>query len=54
MIILGIVLLLIGYFVVTPISGLLTTVGAILLIVGLVLFLFGAVNRPVAGRRHWY
>lgn len=54
MIVLGLILLLIGYFVITPISGLLTTVGAILLIVGLVLFVLGAVGRPVRGRSRWY
>lgn len=54
MIILGLILLLIGYFVITPISGLLTTVGAILLIVGIVLFILGAVGRPVGGRNIWF
>jgi hypothetical protein len=54
MIVLGIILLLIGYFVVTPISGLLTTVGAILLIVGIVLWILGAVGRPVGGRKVWF
>ncbi len=54
MIVLGIILLLIGYFVVTPISGLLTTVGAILVIVGIVLWILGAVGRPVGGRKVWF
>lgn len=54
MIVLGIILLLIGYFVSTPISGLLTTVGAILLIVGIVLWILGAVGRPVGGRKVWF
>ena len=51
MIILGVILLLIGYF--TGLS-LLYTIGGILLIVGVVLWLLGAVGRPVAGRKAWY
>jgi hypothetical protein len=51
MIILGIVLLVIGYFLPLPI---LTTLGAILLVIGAILWLLGAVGRPVAGRRYWY
>ncbi|MDT5081047.1 MAG: hypothetical protein QOJ80_5684 [Mycobacterium sp.] len=54
MIVLGIILLLIGYFVATPISGLLTTIGGILLIVGIVLWILGAVGRPVGGRKVWF
>lgn len=54
MIILGIVLLLIGYFVATPISGLLTAIGAILLILGIVFFVFGAAGHPVGGRNVWF
>ncbi len=51
MIILGVILLLIGYF--TGLS-LLYTIGGILVVVGVVLWLLGAVGRPVAGRRAWY
>ena len=51
MIILGVILLLIGYF--TGLS-LLYTIGGILLVVGVVLWLLGAVGRPVAGRKAWY
>jgi hypothetical protein len=51
MIILGVILLLIGYF--TGLS-LLYTIGAILVVVGVVLWLLGAVGRPVAGRKAWY
>jgi hypothetical protein len=54
MIVLGIVLLLIGLFVPSTISSLLTTVGVILIVVGLVLHLMGRIGRPVAGRRYWY
>lgn len=51
MIILGIILLLIGYFVSIPI---LTTIGAILVVVGVVLWILGAVGRPVGGRKVWF
>lgn len=51
MIILGIVLLLVGYF--TGIS-ILYTIGGVLLLVGVVLWILGAVGRPVGGRRTWY
>ena len=51
MIILGVILLLIGYF--TGLS-LLYTIGGILLVVGVVLWLLGAVGRPVGGRKAWY
>jgi len=51
MIILGLVLLLIGYLL--GIS-LLYTLGVILLIVGLVLLLVGYAGHPVGGRSHWW
>lgn len=54
MVVLGIVLLLIGLFVPSTISHLLTAVGVILIVVGAVLWLMGRVGRPVAGRRYWY
>jgi hypothetical protein len=54
MIVLGIVLLLIGLFVQTTISSLLTTLGVILIVVGAVLGVLGRVGRPVGGRRYWY
>jgi hypothetical protein len=54
MIILGIILLLIGLFVHTTISGILTTVGIILIVVGVVLMLLGRTGRAVGGRRHYY
>jgi hypothetical protein len=50
MIVLGVILLLIGWL--TGIS-ILYTVGSILLVVGLVLLLLGAVGRGVGGRK-WY
>jgi len=51
MIILGIILILIGWLASIPI---LTTIGVILVVVGLVLMLLGATGRAVGGRRHWY
>lgn len=51
MIILGIILLVIGY--VTG-MGILYTLGGILVVVGAILWILGAVGRPVAGRRVWF
>ena len=51
MIILGIILLLIGWL--ASIS-ILTTIGIILVVIGAVLFLLGATGRAVGGRKHWY
>jgi hypothetical protein len=51
MIILGIILLVIGYF--TSLS-ILYTIGAILVVVGIVLWILGAVGRPVGGRKVWF
>ena len=50
-IVLGIILLVIGYF--TGI-GILYTIGGILVVVGIVLWILGAVGRPVAGRKVWF
>ncbi len=51
MVILGIILVVIGYF-----AGLaiLETIGGILLVIGLILWILGAVGRPVAGRKVWF
>jgi hypothetical protein len=48
MIVLGVILLLIGYF-----SGIsiLYTIGGILVVIGVVLWVLGAVGRPVGGRK---
>lgn len=54
MIILGIILLLIGLFVQSTISNLLTAVGVVLIVVGAVMWIMGRVGRPVGGRRYWY
>lgn len=51
MIVLGLILLLVGYL--AGIS-ILYTIGGILLVVGLVLWLLGGLGRPVGGRRYWY
>ena len=51
MIVLGIILLLIGYF--TAIS-ILYTIGGILVLIGVVLWVLGAIGRPVAGRKVWF
>jgi uncharacterized membrane protein HdeD (DUF308 family) len=51
MIVLGIILLLIGWL--AHIS-ILVTIGVIVLVVGLVLMLLGATGRAVGGRKMWY
>lgn len=51
MIVLGLVLLIVGYLLGI---GVLTTIGLVLLVVGAVLAIAGSVGRPVAGRRHYY
>jgi hypothetical protein len=50
-IILGLILLLIGFVTGIPIVW---TIGMIVLIVGLVLWLLGAMGHAVGGRRHYY
>lgn len=51
MLVLGLVLLLLGYFLVIPI---LQTLGIVLLILGALLWVLGGVGHPVGGRRYWY
>jgi hypothetical protein len=51
MIVLGVVLLILGYVFAIP---LLWTIGIILIVIGAVMWVLGAVGRPVAGRRYWY
>lgn len=51
MVILGIVLLILGYFLAVPI---LETLGIILLVIGAIFWILGSVGRPVAGRRYWW
>lgn len=51
MVVLGIILLILGFFFHVPI---LTTLGIVLLVIGVILWILGSVGRPVAGRRYWY
>lgn len=51
MIILGLILLVVGYLLSIPI---LWTLGIILLVVGVVLLLLGSAGRAVGGRRHYF
>ncbi len=51
MIILGIILLLLGFFLHISI---LTTLGIILLVIGVVLLVLGSTGRAIGGRKHWY
>ncbi|WP_197497717.1 DUF6131 family protein [Mycobacterium sp. 1274756.6] len=51
MIVLGIILLILGYVLAIPA---LWTIGIILLVIGAIFWLLGAVGRPVAGRRYWF
>lgn len=51
MIILGAILLIIGFLLGIPV---LWTVGVVLLVIGAVLFLLGQTGRAVGGRRHYY
>ncbi|HEY5455739.1 MAG TPA: DUF6131 family protein [Acidothermaceae bacterium] len=51
MIVLGVVLLLIGFVAGIPI---LWTIGLVVLVVGVVLFLLGSAGRAVGGRRHYW
>lgn len=51
MIVLGIVLLLLGFITGIP---LLETLGLVLLVVGVVLTLLGSTGRAVGGRKHYW
>jgi hypothetical protein len=51
MLILGVVLLVIGYL---ANIGILETLGIILVIVGAVLWILGSTGRPIGGRRHYW
>jgi drug/metabolite transporter (DMT)-like permease len=51
MIVLGILLLIVGYFLKVYV---LETMGIILVVIGAVLWVLGSVGRPVGGRRYWY
>ncbi len=51
MIVLGVILLIIGFIAKIPI---LWTIGIILLVIGLILVVLGMMGRAVGGRRHYY
>ncbi len=51
MIILGVILLLLGFLAHIPI---LWTLGIIAVVVGAILFLLGAAGREIGGRRHYW
>jgi uncharacterized membrane protein HdeD (DUF308 family) len=50
-IILGIILMVIGFIAAIPI---LWTIGIILVVIGAILMLMGAMGNAVGGRRHYY
>ena len=50
-IILGVILLVVGYLAGIPI---LTTIGIILVVIGAVLYVLGATGRAVGGRAHYW
>jgi protein-S-isoprenylcysteine O-methyltransferase Ste14 len=52
MIVLGIILLVVGYLV--PGLAILATIGWILVAVGIILAILGAIGRPVGGRKVWF
>lgn len=51
MIVLGVVLLIIGFVAKIPI---LWTLGIVVLVIGAILAIAGGLGREVGGRRHWY
>mgnify|MGYP000442156396 FL=1 len=51
MIVLGVILLLLGWFL--NISTVLY-IGVVLLVIGAVFWVLGSIGRPVGGRRAWY
>lgn len=51
MIVLGIVLLVLGYFMDVSI---LTTIGIILIVLGVIFWVLGSMGRAVGGRKVWY
>ncbi|MGW0824392.1 DUF6131 family protein [Streptomyces sp. NPDC002845] len=51
MIILGVILLIIGYM---ASIAILWTIGIILIVIGVILWILGAVGHAVGGRRHYW
>lgn len=52
MIVLGIILVVVGY--VVPNLAILATIGWIVLAIGIILLVLGQVGRPVGGRQYWF
>ena len=51
MIVLGVILLIIGFIAKVPIIW---TIGVVLVVIGAVLALLGTTGREIGGRSHWY
>ncbi|HVC40056.1 MAG TPA: DUF6131 family protein [Candidatus Dormibacteraeota bacterium] len=51
MIVLGVILLIVGFVLALP---LIWTIGVILLLIGLALWVLGSVGHAVGGRRHYF
>ena len=51
MIVLGIVLLVLGYFLHISI---LWTIGVILIVLGVIFWILGSTGRAIGGRKYWY
>jgi Family of unknown function (DUF6131) len=51
MIVIGLVLLLLGFFLSVPI---LWTLGLVVLVIGLILMVLGSTGRAIGGRRHYW
>jgi protein-S-isoprenylcysteine O-methyltransferase Ste14 len=56
MIVVGIILLLVGYFAPLgmPLGQIVIAIGWILVVVGAIMLILGATGRQVGGRRYWY
>ena len=52
MIVLGIVLLVLGYL--APVPPVIGYIGWLLVVIGVVFLILGNTGRPVAGRRYWF
>jgi len=50
-IVLGIILLILGYLLPIPI---ISTIGWILVVIGLIFLVLGALDRPIVGGRRWW
>jgi hypothetical protein len=51
MIVLGVVLLILGWLLGV---GILWTLGLILIVIGVILFILGSMGRPIGARRHYW